>query len=105
LAEEAVDTFIVNLRFVGLLQTLSGAERIVTVEHLLDSLPSSPRQASALPGGIVSLPHNGKSSSLITAEQANFESMCFYVTPIGEDDSEQRRHSDLFLGSIVEPAL
>lgn len=40
LAEEAVDTFIVNLRFIGLLQTLSGAERIVTVDHLLDTLPS-----------------------------------------------------------------
>lgn len=35
-AEEGVDTFIVNLRFVGLLQTLSGAERIVAISHLLD---------------------------------------------------------------------
>ena len=40
-AEEGVDTFIVNLRFIGLLQTLSGAERIVALNHLLDSLPSS----------------------------------------------------------------
>src|SRR5205807_546077 len=40
-AEEGVDTFIVNLRFVGLLQTLSGAERIVGISHLLDSLPAS----------------------------------------------------------------
>ena len=40
-AEEAVDTFIVNSRYVGLLATLSGADRFVTVEHLLDTLPSS----------------------------------------------------------------
>lgn len=105
LAEEAVDTFIVNLRYVGLLQTLSGAERIVTVEHLLDSLPSSPRQANPSPAGFLSTPNNQPSGALITAEHAQFESTCFYVTPIGEDDSEQRRHSDLFLGSIVEPAL
>lgn len=97
--EEAVDTFIVNLRDLGLLQTLSGAERIVSVDHLLDSLPSrkepsieKPRQTSS--GG-----------SLVTAERAEFDNVCFYITPIGEDASEERKHSDLFLGSIVEPAL
>lgn len=40
--EEGVDTFIVNLKAVGLLQTLSGADRVVTIEHLLDMLPGSP---------------------------------------------------------------
>lgn len=39
--EEGVDTFIVNLRFVGLLQTLSGADRIITIDHLLDSVPAT----------------------------------------------------------------
>ncbi|MGQ7261728.1 hypothetical protein [Vreelandella sp. V005] len=97
--EEAVDTFIVNLRDLGLLQTLSGAERIVTVEHLLDTLPSgTPRQATP-----TSHPHSP--SNLVTLEHASFENTCFYITPIGEDGSEQRKHSDLFLGSIIEPAL
>lgn len=99
-AEEAVDTFIVNLRDLGLLQTLSGAERIVTVDNLLDSLPaggSGPETGAA--------PHVYSTGHLVTLEQANFESTCFYITPIGEEDSEHRRHSDLFLGSIVEPAL
>lgn len=35
-AEEAVDTFIVNLREVGLLKTLSGAERVISVDMRLD---------------------------------------------------------------------
>jgi len=105
LAEEAVDTFVVNLRFVGLLQTLSGAERIVSIEHLLDSLPASSTQASSSPAGIISSAQARSSGSLMTADNAQYESTCFYVTPIGEEGSEQRRHSDLFLGSIVEPAL
>ncbi len=100
LAEEAVDTFVVNLRFLGLLQTLSGAERIITIDHLLDTLPSSPayveQQAS---------PPKRPSSQLVTQEQATFSTTCFYITPIGEDGTEFRKHSDLFLGSIVEPAL
>lgn len=41
----------------------------------------------------------------MTSEHAQFESTCFYIAPIGDEGSEPRKHSDLFLGSIVEPAL
>jgi hypothetical protein len=34
-----------------------------------------------------------------------WDDICFYISPIGEDGTEQRQHADLFLGSIVEPAL
>ncbi|MDT4329962.1 hypothetical protein ACQE3E_03830 [Methylomonas sp. MED-D] len=104
-AEEAVDTFILNLRYVGLLQMLSGAERIVTLEHLLDSLPSSSAQPQRASENAISSTTSHQPSPLMTAEQARFETVCFYVTPIGEDGSEHRKHSDLFLSSIVEPAL
>jgi len=99
--EEAIDTFIVNLRDLGLLQTLSGAERIISVDHLLDTLPSG---ASPMPTGTPNS-HTHSPGRLVTVEHANFETTCFYVTPIGEEESEHRKHSDLFLGSIVEPAL
>ena len=100
-AEEAVDTFIVNLRFVGLLQTLSGADRIITVDHLLDELPASAAGQDDRPRS--STPTAG--NSLITSGDAHFESTAFYITPIGDAGTEQREHSDLFLGSIIEPAL
>jgi len=103
LAEEAVDTFVVNLRFVGLLQTLSGAERVVTVDHFLDTLPSTTIKTDSISPS--PSPSQRPGTSLITAESAHFQTTCFYVTPIGEAGSEERLHSDLFLGSIVEPAL
>jgi hypothetical protein len=103
LAEEAVDTFVVNLRYIGLLQTLSGAERIVSVDHLLDALPAT---SAAQRSAAISTPVGAKATgALVTAEHAEYSTTCFYITPIGEDGSEQRKHSDLFLGSIVEPAL
>ena len=34
-----------------------------------------------------------------------YDNICFYITPIGEDDSEIRKHSDLMLENIVAPAL
>jgi hypothetical protein len=97
-AAEAVETFVVNLRFVGLLVTLSGAERIVSKDHALDQLP-----ASTIPTR--PQPVDGPASPIITSEHAQFESTCFYVTPIGSPESEQRKHSDLFLGSFIEPVL
>lgn len=52
-----------------------------------------------------------QSASLVSAsdEQAadstnfDFEKMCFVITPIGEDDSEQRRHANMILRSVIEP--
>jgi hypothetical protein len=104
-AEEAVDTFIVNLRFVNLLQTLSGAERVVTVDHLLDTLPASTPTIYE-PTNIIPMSSRLKpAGEYATADHADFDKTCFYITPIGDVDTEQRKHSDLFLASIVEPAL
>lgn len=97
-AAEAVDTFVVNLRFVGLLRTLSGAERIISTDMLLADLP--PESATGVNPTMA-----GRSTNVITSEHAQFESTCFYIAPIGDEGSEARKHSDLFLGSIVEPAL
>ncbi|WP_063670161.1 hypothetical protein [Dyella thiooxydans] len=106
LAEEAVDTFVLNLRFVGLLQTLSGAERIVSVEHYLDSLSGVRRSAIGQDfNRPVDEPKVHQGGSLVTAARAEFETTCFYITAIGEEGSEQRKHSDLFVSAIVEPAL
>lgn len=96
--DEAVDTFLVNAKSVGILQTVAGADRFITVDHVLDSLPESSE--------IKELPQEAEiRGSLITKVAADFARTCFYITPIGSESSEQRKHSDLFLGSIVEPAL
>lgn len=101
LVDEAVDTFVVNAKYSSLLQTLSGAERFITVEHLLDSLPTIPAERNArLPAT-----DDGQKRALITSADANFATTCFYITPIGSSESAERQHSDLFLGSIVEPAV
>lgn len=98
---EAVDTFVINLKAVGLLQSVSGAERIVTIDHMLDLLPAGASHSVASPVGL----HDTPRQVPITSEQAGYESTCFYVTPIGEEGSASRQHSDLFLSHIVEPAL
>ncbi|SHE91324.1 hypothetical protein SAMN04487965_0933 [Microbulbifer donghaiensis] len=97
-----VDTFIVNIEQVGLLKTLSGAQRLIEVDHALEGLSTDGaiQRSTSLPAA------TGQDySGIITSGNSYYDSVCFYVTPIGEDGSEQRKHSDLFLGSIIEPAI
>jgi hypothetical protein len=99
---ECADIFIVNAKYLGLLTTLAGAERLLPIEHLLENIKSesvgskakSPEQLE-----ISNVKHPRKKVGAI------WERTCFYIAPIGEADSEMRQHSDLFLSSIVEPAL
>lgn len=42
---------------------------------------------------------------LTAAATHGYEQMCFVVTPIGDDDSEQRKHANLILKSVIEPVV
>ncbi|SFZ79459.1 hypothetical protein SAMN02745887_03641 [Chitinimonas taiwanensis DSM 18899] len=96
-----IDVFIVNIEHTGLLRNLSGAQRIIDVGHALEGLPDQRPQSSQLPIASTSQSLAGT----VTSGNSHFDGTCFYITPIGEDGSEQRKHADLFLGSIVEPAI
>lgn len=113
---ECVETFLLNSKFVGVLQNIAGAERLVTLDHVLDQAPAATRSKSpAVPKTLPEpekLQYDDSTSatttdfpeSLATPEDP-WSRICFYITPIGAEGTEQRMHSDLFLGSIVEPAL
>lgn len=97
---EGVETFIVNAKYLGLLRAFAGAERLVTIDQALDELPASPMTAPSAPAVVGS-----QSTPAAEPSADDWQSICFYISPIGEEGSEQRKHADLFLGSIVEPAL
>lgn len=99
-----VDLFIINTKYLGLLKLISGAERLITFEHCLEGF-SKVKSGTNASSNLVS--GTSLSPSGVTEESSttNLEEICFYITPIGDDGTEQRKHSDLFLGSIVEPAL
>lgn len=99
LKKECVETLLVNLRFVGLLHVLSGVERILTIEHALEQIPSTPSTSSRLPARPTD---NG---DMIVHADAQFDRLCFFIGPIGEASSEYREHSDLILEQLVRPVL
>lgn len=104
--DECVDTFIVNVKDLGLLRTIGGAETLITVEQLLEEVPnadgilpvSRPQSTQTTPSIVKKVAEDSASSS-------DWEKICFYITPIGSEDSVERKHADLFLSSLVQPAL
>ncbi|MCJ2067858.1 hypothetical protein MKK75_03375 [Methylobacterium sp. J-030] len=104
--EEGVDTFVLNLRYAGLLQTLSGADRIVSLELALEHVALE-RASPVVPPGFASaiVEQSAPQPARARDVDGGLDNACFYITPIGEVGSPERRHSDLMMGSIIEPAL
>jgi len=74
-----MDIFAQNAKFVGILQTKEGAEFITSLEdaatNTLAATTTTP-QLATLP---VNQPMTGE----------DFDTVCFFIAPIGPDDSEQ----------------
>ncbi|MHA6695290.1 hypothetical protein [Homoserinimonas sp. A520] len=116
-ANECVETFLANARDLGLLTTYAGAERLLTFEILLDELTDDGKLRGDVDNNAdlgadlesdAARPPARKapvSPAQVIANTADLKNVCFLVTPIGEDGSEQRMHADLMLGSLIEPAL
>lgn len=101
---ECVDTFIVNAKYLTLLRPISGSERLLSIEHVLEELSKLNPNSFAFKanGDGTILP---ATSPVISEGTEDWSKICFYITPIGATGSEQRQHSDLFLSQIVEPSL
>lgn len=102
---ECVDTFILNAKFLGLLKTVAGAERLLPIDHVLEETSGTAPTASE---GQIQMKHAAPQPRALAAtstESTEWSKTCFYITPIGDPDSDERRHSDLFLSSIIEPAV
>ncbi len=103
-AKECVEIFIVNAKFLGLLKPIAGAERIIPVEQVIEELPGRPAHIEvAVPPALDMSDRRGVPTPKTDAH--DWDKICFYISPIGDEGSEHRQHADLFLGSVVEPAL
>lgn len=106
--KECIDIFVVNLKYLGLLKTIAGAETLIAIEARVaefgesTSPPNGTTHIDASISGTVAASKKASSNSQISRD---WTKTCFYITPIGEASSDERKHSDLFLSQLVEPAL
>lgn len=102
--QECVETFIVNAKFLGLLRTIAGSERLFSIEQLTDELPARATRTAALTEGLIAPATTSNGTDSVFAGD-DWSRICFFVAPIGDENTEMRLHSDLILASLVEPAI
>jgi hypothetical protein len=95
---QAVDIFLDNAKYLGLLRTIAGAERVVSIEQALEDLrggaaPTSPDVAAQ--AGVQKVADKTK----------KWPSVCFVISPIGSVGNEDRKHADMVLEQLVRRAL
>ena len=98
--KECIDLFVVNVKDLGLLRTIASAETLIPIEQALEEAGT----------GSETHTHNGVAGAATTDHGAKtgtpkWDKTCFYIAPIGKPGTDPRKHSDLFLSIIVEPAL
>jgi hypothetical protein len=103
--DECVDTFTVNAKNLDLLRTIGGAETLVSIDQVVDELPFENSQNSNTDKNTLNLSPETKKIISGTGNQHDWQKICFYITPIGSEESPERKHSDLFMSAIVQPAL
>jgi len=101
--DECVDTFTVNVKDLDLLRVIGGAETLVSIEQVVEELPAGPTGAATASKTSVSA--TGTAASVEAVSTKDWKKICFYITPIGSDDSEERKHADLFMSALIQPAL
>jgi hypothetical protein len=98
--KQCVDLFLENLKDLGLLRTVAGAQRIVPLEQSLDEL-GAPSSGSILPEA----PAQAEVGKVVEESRRSWNSTCFVIAPIGDEGSEERKHSDMMLEALVRRAL
>lgn len=89
-AEEAIQIIMENGRYAGLFSDDSSGTPVVV-------LPGAQRPTTATES-----PGTAEASTEAAKDYAN---TCFYITPLGSDDSEERKHADMMLKHLINPVM
>lgn len=104
---ECIDTFILNAKFLGLLRTIAGSERLISIEQAIEEGPQTLQQAEQSSGNNseTTRPKTAEVVSESSEDYGDFDKTCFYITPIGDENSDERQHADFIMSYIIEPAV
>jgi hypothetical protein len=62
-------------------------------------------QSAETDGAVATLPAPRATTGDSPEPTEDFTKICFYITPIGEDNSEERHHADFMMEYIIKPAV
>jgi hypothetical protein len=109
---ECVETFLANSRELGLVRNIGGSEHLITIEAAVEAVGEDAEEATEEEVDEVGGPPptaepvvTKLTPSKRTAAANDLDDVCFVISPIGSADSVERKHADLVLSTLIEPAL
>lgn len=108
--EEAKSIIISNAEYAGIILEHSGGKRTIRLDGAVSGTTNKPIENEEKQGGteeekseVDAVPIDDIEDKL--ADISDTEKLCFYITPIGEESSSERKHADMLLKHLVEPAF
>jgi len=87
----------------GILQQQQDGSMIVRLDPKSTGIPQPPA-AMESPVESVAAEKTAESGGPVSAA-TEFDRLCFVITPIGDEDSAQRRHANMVLKNVIEPVV
>lgn len=100
--DEAVNTIISNGVFAKILESSPAGQMIVRLSGV-GATPATTPEESAQERNSSKQEGATKATGADKATE-DWSRVCFYITPIGDDGTEARKHADMMLKHLVEPA-
>lgn len=110
--EKAKNIIIANAEYAGLILEHVGGKKTIRLDGAIPNI-SSDSSSNSISSNFQDRDFNKNNinpdePNIVDDNQAeisNTDKSCFYITPIGEDSSEERKHADMLLKHLVEPAF
>ncbi|QYK07881.1 hypothetical protein [Shewanella mangrovisoli] len=107
--EEAKSIIISNAEYAGIILEHSGGKKTIRLDGSVinATTPKKASKASEFVGTELAPSENEESDDVDNSQTdlSDVEKLCFYITPIGEESSAERKHADMLLKHLVEPAF
>jgi hypothetical protein len=95
------DVFTSNVKHLGMLVDRDGAQYLMTLEEWLGQKAT----ATAATGTAALSPSADGTPAVADTAGVDFDKVCFVISTIKEDGSEQRKHADMIFSQYVDRAL
>lgn len=115
---ECVETFLANARDLGLIRNIGGSEHLISIDAAVSEETDTSGDGASpevYEGNVEVLQRPERPSTrtdgsqilvdTLAAATTDLSSTCFIISPIGAVDSVERKHADLVLSALIEPAL
>ncbi|HEY2851220.1 MAG TPA: hypothetical protein VGJ18_00140 [Gemmatimonadaceae bacterium] len=99
--DEAKTLLMENGIFTGILRQEAGGSMVVRLDPSTTGIQAPPSPPAGQPS-LADQRADGTQQQTSSPAAFDYSTMCFVVTPIGDEDSEERKHANLILKSVIE---